>query len=340
MSDGSPERRGPRSTGEIQSAFATMLDGPEELPGEDSSQEELPSNDSSDEAGHQLELKAGLADDSVVDEPDAVEPDESSESDAPLYAVTIDGNTSEVPLDELISGYQRRATYTKRNQELAQERESFEQQLQALDPERQALRQTYQQYNDVLGQLHQQMQAANAPPANLDWDALERENPVQWLKLKELERQRSGEIQAVRAEQVRMAQILEGENNKKLEDRLSVERTLVLEKIPEWSDSDLQADEQRKLLEFGKGVGFSDHELNNLYDHRALVVLRDAMRYNEITHGEKITAAKSKIGSVKGGNKGTSRRTRSREAKAMRATFKKTGKVDDAAALFGKILTE
>jgi len=174
----------------------------------------------------------------------------------------------------------------------------------------------------------------------MDWDALERENPVQWLKLKELERQRNGEIQAVQAEQARMQQLLAGENDKKLQERLVVEQNLVLERIPEWADRDLQANEQRKLVEFGREIGFSDDELNTLYDHRALVVLRDAMRYRELTNGDKITAAKSKIGSVKGGNQETSRRVRSRQVKAKRAQLRKTGKVDDAAALFADILTE
>ena len=335
MSEAGTKEAGPRSMGDIENTFGQMLTGTEELPGEDSSQEELPSSDSLDVEQQEAEL----ADDSVVGEPDAVEPDELSESDAPLYAVTIDGETSEVPLDELISGYQRKATYTQRQQELTKERDGLETQLRELDPERQALRQTYQQYQQVLSQLHQQMQAANQP-ANVDWNALEKENPVQWLKLKELERQRAGEIQAVGAEQARMQEILATENNQKRQEYLVAQRALVLEKIPEWADGDLQAEEQRKLAEFGKGVGFSDQELNNLLDSRALLVLRDAMRYNELTNGDKITAAKSKIGSVKGGNKTTARRTRSRQVKAKRAQLKKTGKVDDAAALFADILTE
>jgi len=114
----------------------------------------------------------------------------------------------------------------------------------------------------------------------------------------------------------------------------------VLEKIPEWADGDLQADEQRKLVEFGKAVGYSDNELNTLYDHRALVVLRDAMRYNELTNGHRITEAKSKIGSAKGGNKTITSHTRSRKQKAQRAKLKATGKVDDAAAIFAGILAE
>jgi len=335
MSEAGTEEAGPRSMGEIQDELAQMLTGTEEQPEEDSSQEELPSTDSSDVGQEDAEL----ADDSVVDEPDAVEPDEFSDSDAPLYAVTIDGETSEVPLDELISGYQRKATFTQRQQELAEERETLAARIQNVPVQEAALRQTYQQYQGVLSQLRQQMEAANKPP-DMDWNALERENPLQWLKLKELERQRDGEIQAVQAEQARMQQLLAGENDKKLQERLVVEQGLVLEKIPEWADGDLQVEEQRKLVEFGKAIGFSDHELNTIYDHRALVVLRDAMRYNELTNGDKITEAKSKIGSVKGGNQETSRRVRSRKAKAARAKLKATGKVDDAAAIFADILTE
>ena len=115
---------------------------------------------------------------------------------------------------------------------------------------------------------------------------------------------------------------------------------MVLERIPEWSDADLQADEQRKLLEYGKTLGFSDEELAQVYDHRALVALRDAWRYNELVNGKKVTTAKSKIGSATPGNKETSRRTRSRKQKAMRQKLRDTGKVDDAAALLGAMLTD
>jgi len=335
MSEAGTTEAGPRSMGEIQNELAQMLTGSEELPEEDSSQEELPSTDSLDVAQQDAEL----ADDLVVDEPDVVEPDEFSDSDAPLYAVTIDGETSEVPLDELISGYQRKATFTQRQQELAEKRKTLEERIQNVPAQEAALQQTYEQYQGVLTQLHQQMQSANQP-ANLDWDALERENPVQWLKLKELERQKAGEMQAVHAERVRMQQLLAGENDKKLQEHLMIEKGLMLEKIPEWANGDLQANEQRKLLEFGKAIGFSDDELNGIYDSRAVVVLRDAMRYNQLTNGDKIKAAKSKIGSVKGGNQETSRRVRSRQVKSKREQLRRTGKVDDAAALFADILTE
>jgi len=331
MSDtGTVERAGRRSHGEIENAFANMLVGPEEQPEEDSSIEEQPLMDSEDEG---QELDAELADDSVVDEQDEYDAEDEQLSDgAQTYTVTIDGTPEEVPLDELIAGYSRHSAFTKKSQELAEQRDTFH-------TEQQTLRQTYHQYNEVLSQLQQQMEAANQP-TNLDWDALEKQDPVQWLKLKELERQRTSEIQAVMAERQRMQAVMQQEQSQKLQEHLAVQQNLMLEKIPEWADSDVQAEEQRKLVEFGKQVGFSDQELDTLYDHRALIVLRDAMRYNELTSGEKITEAKSKIGSAKGGSKRTARRTRSRKQKAQRQKLRKTGKVEDAASLMGQILAD
>jgi hypothetical protein len=327
-----PKGSGPRSVSEIESAFAQVLGGPEEQPEEDSSQEEQSPKDSADE-GQQSDSDAELADDSVEDEPeDDLSDDEQPESDSTLFTVVIGGKRMEVPLDELIVGYQQNSSFTEKSQQLAQARQGF-------GEEQEVLRRTYQEYDNVLGQLKQQMQAAARPP-NFDWDALERENPIQWLKLKELERQRVGEIQAVGAEQEKMRAIMQNEVQRKREERLVVQRALTLEGIPEWSDGDLQAEETRRIWEFGVARGFSESELDNLEDHRALLILRDAMLLQELKNGGKVTAAKSKIGSVKGGNREISRRTRSREAKAQRAKLKKTGKVDDAAVLFSKLLAE
>jgi hypothetical protein len=281
----------------------------------------------------QSDSDAELADDSVEDEAEGdSSDDEQPESDGTLFTVVIDGKRMEVPLDELIVGYQQNSSFTEKSQQLAQARQGF-------GEEQQVLREMYQEYSNVLGQLKHQMQAAARPP-NFDWNALERENPVQWLKLKELERQRAGEIQAVDAEQAKMRVIVQNEVNRKREERLVVQRALTLESIPEWSNGDLQAEETRKMWEFGVARGFNESELDNLDDHRALLILRDAMILHELKNGGKITAAKSKIGSVRGGNKEISRRTRSREAKAQRAKLKKTGKVDDAAVLFSKLLAE
>jgi len=322
-----------RSTGEIESALTEMLIGPEEQPAGESSEEEQLQADSNDEG---QEVEAELADDLVTDEEETYEDeefdDEQPESDVRLFSVVVDGESHDVPLDELIGGYQRGSSFTQKSQQLAEERKGFESDLYALQQERQT-------YSQVLQQLQQQMESARTP-ANFDWDALERQDPVQWLKLKELERQRASEIQAVQEEQMRMQEMKVEQNDRNLQERLASERILMLEKIPEWQDSDVEAEEQRKLVEFGKTLGFSDEELNTVYDHRALVALHKAWKFDELMNGDKVQTAKSKIGSVKSGNRETARRTRSRKQKAQRAKLKETGKVDDAAAIFADMLAE
>ena len=320
---GSDRKR--RTMDEISDSFNKMLVGePEEQP------EPVEAEDSFEE---EQEVESELTDDSdEVDEfADEEADEEQSEGEGATYRVLVDGKEMQVPLDELLSGYQRGSSFTQKSQALADERNAFGGQQQALAQERQT-------YASVLQQLRQQMESAAQP--NIDWDTLERQDPLQYLKLKQMERDRGEQIQAVQEEQVRMQQLLQGQQSEELEKRLSQERTMVLEKIPEWSDSDLQADEQRKLLEYGKTLGFSDEELGQIYDHRALIALRDAWRYNKLTNGEKIQTAKSKIGSAKAGNKETSRRVRSRKQKAMRQKLRDTGKVDDAAALFGELLAD
>ena len=320
---GSDRKR--RTMDEISNSFNQMLVGePEEQP------EPVEAEDSFEE---EQEVESELSDDlDEVDEfADEEADEEQSEGEGATYRVLVDGKEMQIPLDELLSGYQRGSSFTQKSQALADERNAFADQQTALGQERQT-------YASVLQQLRQQMESAAQP--NIDWDTLERQDPLQYLKLKQMERDRGEQIQAVQEEQVRMQQLLQGQQSEELEKRLSQERTMVLEKIPEWSDSDLQADEQRKLLEYGKTLGFSDEELGQIYDHRALIALRDAWRYNQLTNGEKIQTAKSKIGSARSGNKETSRRVRSRKQKAMRQKLKTTGKVDDAAALFGELLAD
>ena len=322
------ERPRRRTSGEIQDSLTAMLRGEYAEPQEEEQHSDSELEDGTEEEAIEAE---SYEDSEEVDEDYDGSDEEQLESDSASYRVIVDGKEMQVPLDELISGYQRGSSFTQKSQALADERREFEANAVAVQQERES-------YSTVLQQLQQQMEAAAKP--DLDWDRLERENPVQWLKLKQLERDRQAQIQAVREEQSRMQQVLNQQQEQDLENRLNTERTLVLEKIPEWADSEVQANEQRQLLEYGKQLGFTDSELNEIYDHRALIALRDAWRYNQLANGEKVKSAKSKIKNAKSGGKQMSRQMRGRKQRDQRAKLKETGKVDDAAALLGAMLTE
>ena len=59
---------------------------------------------------------------SEVDTPDASVTSEVSEEPGELYSIKIDGEEQQVSLDELQAGYQRQGDYTRKTQELADER--------------------------------------------------------------------------------------------------------------------------------------------------------------------------------------------------------------------------
>ncbi len=210
---GSDRKR--RTMDEISDSFNQMLVGePEEQP------EPVEAEDSLEEQEVESELSDDL--DEVDEFADEEADEEQSEGEGATYRVLVDGKEMQIPLDELLSGYQRGSSFTQKSQALSDERNAFADQQTALGQERQT-------YASVLQQLRQQMEAAAQP--NIDWDTLERQDPVQWLKLKQMERDRGEQIQAVQEEQVRMQQLLQGQQSQELERRLSQERTMVLERF-------------------------------------------------------------------------------------------------------------
>lgn len=317
-----------RSNREVEQAFAEMFEGEsQEQPGqEDSEVEDLKASGEHEEVG-QEEAEASADEYDEVSE----ESEEQPEGHAEFYRVIVDGKEENVGLDELISGYQRQSDYTKKTTALSNEKREFEGFQQELQQER-------QQYANTLQQLQQQMEAYNQP--NVDWELLERTDPVQWLKLREMERQREQQIEAVRQENAKMQQLLQEQQSEELQQELDRERKLMLEKIPEWSNPAVRSNEQKLVVEYARSLGFADDEVSDVRDHRALLALRDGMRYNQVTRGKAVREAKSKskIKTANPGSRETAKRSSTRKQQVLRANLKNSGKVDDAAALFATLL--
>ena len=78
----------------------------------------------------------------------------------PTYKVKIDGQEQEVPLAELLSGYQRQADYTRKTQKLAEQQRLAEAVLAQSKPQTQQpdpLKQTEQEYNAVVAQAEKEL---------------------------------------------------------------------------------------------------------------------------------------------------------------------------------------
>ena len=255
---------------------------------------------------------------------------EQVEEPKPKYRAKVDGEEIEVEIDELINGYQRTADYTKKSQALAEQRKALEAErvhLEQVKQERLAYAQKLQALNQFLSQQDQ--------GENLE--ALKEADPIGYA-VKVAERtEREKQLAVVRAEQQRIAQQQQAEQQQSLQKHIASEAERLSAAIPELSGP--KGDDVRKQIrEYAKSQGWSEQELGSVYDHRAVVALYKAMKFEQLQKSKpdiqkKVSQAPKMLKS------GTSvPPTQSQQDKALAQRLRQTGKVKDAAALFEKFL--
>ena len=79
--------------------------------------------------------------------------DERATEEEDLYAVTVNGEEREVTFGELLKGYSRQSDYTRKTQELAEQRKGFEEHQAKVAQELEQIQSERQQYVDTLQNL-------------------------------------------------------------------------------------------------------------------------------------------------------------------------------------------
>jgi hypothetical protein len=254
----------------------------------------------------------------------------TEEQPKPKYKAKVDGEEIEVDIDELVNGYQRTADYTKKSQALAEQRKAIEAERVHLEQVKQE-RQAYAQKLQALDQFLTQQNKGE------DLDALKETDPIGYA-VKVAERtEREKQLAVVRAEQQRIAQQQQAEQQQSLQNHLKSEAEKLNSAIPELSTP--KGDEIRKQIrEYAKSQGWSDQELSSVYDHRAVLTLYKAMKFEQLQKSKpeiqkKVSQAPKMLKS------GTSTPpAKSAQEKQLSQRLKQTGKVKDAAALFERFL--
>jgi hypothetical protein len=218
---------------------------------------------------------------------DTDEVEEEEEVEQPdIYTVKVDGDEYEVTQDELLNGYQRQQAYTKRSQELAEQRKAFEAEAQQVAQ----MRDTYAQQLEQLSQYNQQI-LGDAEP---DWDALAKEYSTEELFLyktkldqqKEQARQVESERQVIAQQQAQEQQV-------QMQQHLAVQREQMLDRIPQWRDENVRTSEREQVIKYAQqSVGFSPQEIANASDARAIELLYKAWQWDNLQ--SKKPAAKKK----------------------------------------------
>jgi len=247
--------------------------------------------------------------------------------DDTLVTVKIDGKTQQVTLKEALEGYQRTADYSRKTQALAEERKALEAERYNVVAER-------TQYSQLLGALGAQLQQFVAQEPN--WEELHREDPINYPIIRDQWRDYKERLNATQAEQARLQQLSAYENQAQLK-KVVQEGKKYLETVnPEWADQNKWESAKVKLREYGQKVGYTEDELSQAYDPRALVVLDKARKYDELMANKpKPMANKPNAPKpMKSGGVSSSPK-RSNDVMRMKQRLKSSGHVNDAAALFG-----
>ena len=284
-----------------------------------------------EESQEDTETAASEEDESgVEDAPDEESPEEQSEGEEEqeeqeqpqTFTVKVDGKEVAVTLDELQKGYSRTQDYTRKTQQIAEVRKQVEQETQAVRAER-------EQYAQLLGALQQQLESAGEQP--VDWDRLYAEDPIEWVRQRELARDKQERAIAIQSEQQRLSQLTAHQQAEQMKTKLVEEQELLISAVPEWKDPQKAKAEKALLVEFGRKIGFSEEELKNVYDHRAVIALRKAALYDQMVSKRKDIKPVVNNGprpvkpSAAGKVSTTTEGTRAKQRLA------KTGRVDDAA---------
>ena len=233
-------------------------------------QEEVEEDNSSE--GEEVEDTSELEDD-----------DEQVEEEVQLFKVKIDGEEAEVTLDEALSGYQRERTFHKRMNEVSQK-------SKAIEAESVEAKRVRDQYAEGLQQIEQ---ALRVPEPN--WEELRRTKTNDEFASIHAEYQiQQNNLAKVQHQQQIIKTQQQAEHQEKYQNHLKAEFDTMLDRIPAWRDEKVRDAERSKVISYAKSnMGYTDDEIAQASDHRAIVTLRKAMLYDELMGGK--TQAKKKV---------------------------------------------
>jgi hypothetical protein len=317
---------------EAVTSLEQFLDPVEDKPEE--AQAELQADETvEEEVDQEEELQADDLEETEETETLDDEQDELEEVDEPqVYAVKINGEDVEVTIDELQNSYSRQADYTRKTQELAQQRKAVEQQQSEV-----AKNETI--YKELLPKMESALKEGLGDEP--DWDNLYSSDPIGYVRERDLWNEKQQKLQAVQGEQQR----LQEEANAKHAEQVSAymqygDEQLLKNHVPEWKDKSIAQKEKLAIREHAiNDLGFTAEEINQVYDYRLLLGLRNSWMQNKTQKAVKKKPTQKASARNRVGKPGSvTRKNSSTSLKRSKKRLAKTGAISDAAKVFEQLI--
>ena len=252
--------------------------------------------------------------------------------ESPKYRVKANGEELEVSLDELLNGYSRTADYQKKTQSLAEQRKAVEVERSKI-ADTAKIRDTYAQRLQVIEQKLQEQVGTE------DLTQLREIDPVGYALAVADRSEKEIQIYAIRAERQRVQQEQAQQQSQVLQSHVQQEQQKLVELIPEFKDEVKAEVIRRDIRTYAKSIGFSDQELSQVYDSRAVTALYKSMMYDKLVAGKSGTLKKVQS-APKTLRPGTSN-PKSSDQEGQKKDFERlrqSGNKKDAAKLFERFL--
>jgi hypothetical protein len=328
MTSDSMESGSDLTISEATSAFEGMLSATEdsnEQPTEkeeDTQEAEVEETEVEPEAEEvEEEAKEETEDDSEIEDEEVVEEEQT-------FTIKAAGEEKEVTLDELKKSYQLGSDYTKKTQEVAEQRKVIDQEAKAIIE----ARKVRDEYAQRLKSVEEFLVGSNESKENLA--ELKENDPIGYaVKVAEMTEKKE-QLQLLQAEQQRIAQQQNSDRSANMQKYVEQEAQKLAQSLPEFSDNTKGEQVRNEIRNYGKKVGFTDEELSSVYDSRHVLVLHKAAQYDKLMAGK--AGVKKKVANapkmVKGGAK--VKQSVTDKQKKLQQRLLQTGDARDAASIF------
>mgnify|MGYP003657583431 CR=1 FL=1 len=252
---------------------------------------------------------------------DTQEKQDSTEDD--FHKVKVAGQEFEVTLDELRNGYSRDADYRRKTEELSNDRKNFHSQS---EKQRQDYSQKLNEMNQLLSNAQQEL---NTEMNSADLEALYEEDPTEAARIEHRLRKKQ--------EKLNMAmQKTQSEQKQQFDGYLQTEKTKLVNNIPDFADPGKASTLKNNMRSHLAKYGFNDSEIAQVYDHRILMLVNDAMKFGNLQKAKPNIAKKiSKPSRVfSSGIKQDKNDVKSKAAREKFGRLRKTGSLKDAQNVF------
>ena len=252
---------------------------------------------------------------------DTQEKQDSTEDD--FHKVKVAGQEFEVTLDELRNGYQRDADYRRKTEELSNDRKNFHSQS---EKQRQDYSQKLNEMNQILSNAQQEL---NTEINSADLEALYEEDPAQAAKIEHRLRRKQEMLNS-------SIQKTQSEQKQQFDGYLQTEKTKLVNNIPDFADPGKASTLKNNMRSHLAKYGFNDSEIAQVYDHRILMLVNDAMKFGNLQKAKPNLAKKiSKPSRVfSSGIKQDKNDVKSKAAREKFGRLRKTGSLKDAQNVF------